>query len=91
MKFTFSIHALEQLKVREIPRKQVIKVLENPDQVYSESDGNEIVIYQSVFRKDTDEAYLIRVFVNQIKSPNLVITAYRTSKVQKYWKDESGL
>jgi len=65
-----------------------MEVLENPDQVYSESDENEIVIYQSVFRKDTNETYLIRVFVNQIKSPDLAITAYRTSKVQKYWKDE---
>jgi hypothetical protein len=91
MKFTFSIHALEQLKVREISRKLVMEVFENPDQVYSKSDENEIVLYQSVFRKDTDETYLIRVFVNQIKSPNLVITAYRTSKVQKYWKDESSL
>ncbi|MBY5951174.1 DUF4258 domain-containing protein [Algoriphagus marincola] len=36
MKFTFSIHALEHLKVREIPKKQVMEVLENPDQVYSE-------------------------------------------------------
>ena len=33
--------------------------------------------------------FLVRVFVNIIKQPNLVITVYRTSKIEKYWTDEN--
>ena len=28
--------------------------------------------------------YLIRVFVNTCKDPEVIITAYRTSKIEKY-------
>ena len=37
------------------------------------------------------ENYLIRVFVNVAKNPKLIMTVYRTSKIQKYWKDESKI
>lgn len=42
----------------------------------------------SWFFKSEARTYLVRVFVNILKKPNLVITVYRTSKVDKYGKDE---
>jgi hypothetical protein len=33
--------------------------------------------------------YLVRVFVDVDRSPAEVITVYRTSKIDKYWRSES--
>lgn len=33
---------------------------------------------------ENNKTYLIRVFVNEAKTPPLIITAYKTSKIQKY-------
>jgi hypothetical protein len=30
--------------------------------------------------------YLVRVMVNEAAAPPKVVTAYRTSKISKYWK-----
>jgi hypothetical protein len=32
--------------------------------------------------------YLVRVFVDVDRSPAEVVTAYRTSKIDKYWRTE---
>lgn len=33
--------------------------------------------------------YLVRVFVDIDRVPPEVVTAYRTSKIEKYWRDEA--
>ena len=33
--------------------------------------------------------YLVRVFVDVDRTPVEVVTAYRTSKIEKYWRNES--
>jgi len=33
---------------------------------------------------ENDEKKLLRIFVNTCKEPNLIITAYKTSKIDKY-------
>ncbi len=42
-----------------------------------------LTIYQNVI-KENDKKYLIRVFVNENKTPPLIITAYKTSSIKKY-------
>jgi hypothetical protein len=32
------------------------------------------------------KAYLVRVMVEQGKTPHVAVTVYRTSKIEKYWK-----
>lgn len=76
MNFDFSKHALLQMNLRNISQSEVINVLQNPDKINTE---NEIHIYQLV-----QLGYLYRVFVNPIKNPKLVITVYKTSKINKY-------
>jgi hypothetical protein len=82
-----SKHAREQMKKRGISEEMVFEIVLYPDQLISEDSDKEI--YQSVkyFEKDKRE-FLVRVFVNIIKQPNLVITVYRTTKIKKYWQDE---
>ena len=87
--FSLSKHAKEQLKVREIDEKLVWQVVEKPHQVIE--DSSEKVVYQSIMIDEDREDYLVRVFVNIAKHPKLIITVYKTSKIRKYWKDESKI
>jgi len=76
MDFDFSKPALIQMNLRNISQSEVINVLQNPDKINTE---NETHIFQLV-----QLGYLYRVFVNPIKNPKLVITVYKTSKINKY-------
>lgn len=83
-----SDHAREQMAERGITEEMVLTIVENPQQTIPLEPDK--VVYQSLQYFDEEaKEYLVRVFVNIIKEPDLVITVYRTSKVEKYWKDES--
>jgi hypothetical protein len=50
------------------------------------SDKNDdMVCYQSTVEFGQRQ-YLVRVMVNETANPPIVVTAYRTSKIAKYWK-----
>lgn len=81
--FELSLHAVEQMKNRGVSEEIVFEVLENPDKIdFEEEEGQ--LIYQKIVLFNEVKQYLIRVFVNSYKTPNLVKTVYRTSKIQKY-------
>lgn len=82
-----SNHARGQMKERGISEKMVLSIISSPEQTIRQ--GQEKMIYQSIkyFEKEKKN-FLVRVFVNIIKRPNLVITVYRTSKIDKYRNDE---
>ena len=82
MKFAFSKHALEQMERRNIDRTTLENILASPDHVILESEKK---IYQSIILLE-GKSYLIRIFVNHQKEPNLVITVYKTSKISKYYE-----
>jgi len=85
--FRISNHASEQMEARGISEETVQEILRNPQQ--SIPEGKEKVIYQSILEDEaTQKNYLVRIVVNIIKDPKLVITVYRTSKINKYWIDE---
>lgn len=80
MNYIISRHALEQLKNRNIPERCVQDVIENPEKVI-EYDAC-IKIYQAKIR--LEKTFLLRVFVNTCKEPEVVITVYKTTKIEKY-------
>ncbi len=83
-----SKHAREQMDERGITEEMVMDIIEDPEQTIPEDEDK--LIYQSIkFFEEEERNFLVRVFVNVIKDPNLVITVYRTSKIEKYWKDEN--
>ncbi len=84
MKFDFSKHAIEQMELREIDIDVAKRILIKPDQIIEELDKR---IYQSISLIN-DKPCLIRIFVNKLKIPNLVITVYKTSKISKYYEGE---
>lgn len=72
---------------RAISEEMVLRVLRNPDQEIAVSK-NMVVFQAKKYFDDAGKMFLIRVFVNTLKNPNLVITVYRTSKIDKYWRYE---
>jgi hypothetical protein len=87
-KVAISGHAREQMEERGITEEMVFSIIENPQQTIAQ--GADKLIYQSIwYFEDEAKEFLVRVFVNIVKIPNLVITVYLTSKVEKYWRNEN--
>ncbi len=80
MNYIFSKHAFDQLKNRNIEENLVKKIIKNPDKIIDYDDC--IKIYQSKIK--AGKTYLIRIFINTCKEPIVIITVYKTSKVEKY-------
>ena len=78
--YQFSSHSLEQLAKRNITQETALWVIENAVEKTIQ-DG--VTLYQNIILEN-NKTYLIRVFVNENKTPPLIITAYKTSKIQKY-------
>lgn len=80
-------HAKLEMARRDISEAQVAMVLRSPEQSEPIHAGR--AVYQSRFDLgDPPTTFLIRVFVDHDRSPADVVTAYRTSKIQKYWRTE---
>jgi hypothetical protein len=84
MKFEFSRHAKEEMDRREISETVVETILQNPEQIVKEYGGRKG--YQSIIGSGTEKNYLVRVIVNDTVDPAKIITVYRTSKIEKYWR-----
>jgi hypothetical protein len=85
MNFRFSNHALEEMEKRKVPISFVEAVLENPQQTLQQDE--EITIYQSQIDFGTGKLYLLRVFINTIIDPAVIVTVYRTSQIKKHWRN----
>jgi len=84
MNFELSLHAQKEMRRREISPQQVERVLDSPQQILTQADG--VKIYQSQVNFPSGKRYLIRIFLNTAVDPAIVVTLYRTSKIQKYWE-----
>ncbi len=84
MKFRLSKHVQQELERRAISSQLLNTVLENPQQIVGESGGKKA--YQSKMDFGGGKIYLLRVIIDDTIEPATVITAYRTSKIEKYWR-----
>ncbi len=55
-------------------------VLNHPQHTTKE---DELTVYQKLINKNNKQ-YLLRIFVNELKQPHLVVTGHTTSKINKY-------
>ncbi len=78
--YQFSLHSLEQLAKRSITKEMALWVIENATEKTIQEG---VTVYQNLILEN-NKNYLIRVFVNEDNTPPLIITAYKTSKTQKY-------
>ena len=60
------------------------QVLQNPQQIVPETPGKKA--YQSIIDFGAGKKFLVRVIVADENDPPIVVTAYRTSKIHKYWR-----
>jgi len=84
--FRLTTHAEKMLLRRGLRRSVVATVLATPGQRWTVRPGRD-VLQSSV--ELGGRLYLARVFVDVDTDPPAVVTAYRTSKVEKYWSGES--
>ena len=79
-------HAAFEMHRRGIDETTVCQVLTQPEQREVVRPGREVL--QS--RLEIEERlYLVRVFVDIDRVPPEVVTVYRTSKIEKYWREEA--
>ncbi|MGH7952530.1 MAG: DUF4258 domain-containing protein [Limisphaerales bacterium] len=84
MNFRFSKHAESELILRKIPREFVENVLRQPQQTVPERPPKKA--YQSKVDFGAGKIFLLRVIVDDTIEPAIVVTLYRTKKINKYWK-----
>jgi hypothetical protein len=87
MDYTFSKHAEEQMQRRNINRKDIDTAMLYPDQMLADSENTGITIYHFLL-KENEQMFLLRVFVNTIRNPNVIVTLYKTTKIQKYYESK---
>ena len=83
MRFRLSKHAVEELQQRSIPRALLDEVMDHPQQIVDEYGGRKA--YQSKLDFGGGRIFLLRAIVDDRVDPAVVVTVYRTSKINKYW------
>ena len=77
-------HAAIEMRHRAIDEAIVAQVLANPEQRLQTRTGRDVLQSRIDF---AGRIFLVRVFVDVDRSPPEVVTAYRTSKIEKYWRN----
>ena len=78
--YVISNHAKSQFERRGIAKELVERIIDNPQQIIEAYTC--VHVYQSLINEH-EYNYLVRTFVNKCKEPCVVITGYRTSKIDK--------
>jgi hypothetical protein len=77
MSIKFTKHALQRIKKRKISKDEILKTINNPDLLKKDLYGNSVA-------QKMIERRLLRVFYFSEGDAKIVITAYKTSKTEKY-------
>lgn len=83
--YQLSDHAQTEATRRGIALDTIDAVMRDPGQIVSAYGGRKI--YQSKVEIES-KLYLVRVVVDEA-DPLTVVTVYRTSKIEKYWSDDT--
>ncbi len=85
--FILTGHAKDEMARRQINTQDVAKVFASPEQIEVVRQGRSV--YQSrIETGKPPKRYLLRVFVDTERQPLEIVTVYRTSKIQKYWRTD---
>jgi hypothetical protein len=78
-------HASQEMKRRVISETEVAKVLAKPEQTEMIREGR--AVYQARLKYGAlSTEYLLRVFIDIEDALPSIVTVYRTSKIEKYWR-----
>ncbi len=84
--YIFTDHARLEILRRGLSEEMVRAILLAPEQRIEVRPGRE-VLQSKISSGQPGKAFLIRVFVDIDRRPAEVVTAYRTSKIEKYWRE----
>ena len=88
MRFRVSPHAEWEMSRRGITLELVQAVTDHPEQRQPDESHPDRWVHQSRLRFEDGKIYLLRVVVDENAEPPVIVTAYRTSKIEKYWSAE---
>ena len=87
MKVVFSEHAVFEMKRRGIEKESVKEVVERPQQEIP-SRNNKIILQSKYLNSQQNKEMLLRVIGRKTGGEFFIITAYKTSRIEKYWQKE---
>jgi len=73
---------------RGLSPETIERVLLAPEQREQVRPGRDVLQSRGSAEK-SEKVYLVRVFVDLDREPAEVVTAYRTTKLRKYWREET--
>ncbi|HEY5071992.1 MAG TPA: DUF4258 domain-containing protein [Caulobacteraceae bacterium] len=86
LEYEIGAHARIQMRRRDIPESLVRGVLADPEQRHLLRPGRELLQSRTEI---AGKIYLVRIIVDVDRRPAEVVTAYRTSRIGKYWRTPS--
>lgn len=83
----FTDHALEEIAERKISLDEVVALLRRAIQVVPDADDETRTIYQEKIMSRHGKHLLLRAVVEEDDSEIVVVTAYVTTRIRRYWKE----
>jgi len=80
-------HARTEMRRRGISEETVGRLLAAPEQIADVRAGR-VVAQSREVDPVSQRVYLVRVFVDVDRKPAEIVTAYKTSRIDKYWRTE---
>lgn len=75
--------AQKKIKQRKIPQKWIEETVNNPDQIVEGYGGRRVS--QKIYQRD-DKKVLLRVILEGRHNRNVVVSAYITTQLRRYWR-----
>lgn len=83
MEYRLTEHAELEMQRRQVPSEWVESIMHSPEQIVVGFGGRKV--YQGRVSAD-GKTYLLRLIVEDRHTLPVIVTVYRTSKIEKYWE-----
>jgi len=87
MKIIFSEHALFEIEFRKIKKEDIEHLIKNPMQKMP-AKKNRIIMQSRYYDNKENKEMLLRVIGEESENEFHVVTVYKSSKIEKYWKED---
>jgi len=84
-KISWHGHAKQRLLERSIDSKIVLLTIREPEQVFNK--GKLKILHRRYYEIGHRKHYLLRVFVDESLHEIVIHSVYKTSKIDKYWRE----
>jgi len=87
MKIIFCEHALFEMEFRKIKKEDIERLIENPMQKLPDRK-NRVIMQSKYYDHKENKEMLLRIIGEESVNEFHVVTVYKTSKIEKYWKED---